>query len=122
MPSTPTAAVLRSRAKAPASNASSIKWASELNRAAGSRFALSATRRSPVDMSSDVKASVMLPSAGSHPHGPPLLARVRVPYVPRGHRSYSALRLPVLLRRRTVVPLVHRYLSPLGAGQAGPPR
>ena len=34
----------------------------------------------------------MLPSSSRH--GPPLLNRVRVPTVPRRHRSYSALRLP----------------------------
>src|SRR5687768_324021 len=111
MPSTPTAASLRSRAKAPASSSTSIRWASEWNLPAGSRFALSATLRSSVDMSSDVEASVMLPSASSHQHGPPLLARVRVPCVPRGHSSYSALRLPALLRLRTLVPLVRTYLA-----------
>jgi hypothetical protein len=62
-------------------------------------------------MSSDVEASVMLPSASSHQHGPPLLARVRVPTVPRGLRSYSALRLPALLRARAAVPLARHYLA-----------
>jgi len=50
VPSTPTAASLRMRRKARPSASSSSRCANELNRASGSRFALSATFRSPGDM------------------------------------------------------------------------